>query len=199
MPPSEKTRCDWAGTNPLYVAYHDEEWGVPVTDDRALFEFLVLEGAQAGLSWLTILQRRDSYRRAFDGFDPERVARYTPARVRRLLADPGIIRNRAKVESAVANARAFLKVVEEHGSFSRFQWRFVNNAPVQARRKRMKDIPPTTPESEAFSRELKALGFRFVGPTIMYAHMQAVGMVNDHVLGCFRHAPVESLGRKFEP
>jgi DNA-3-methyladenine glycosylase I len=170
------------------VAYHDSEWGVPVHDDRTLFEFLVLEGAQAGLSWITVLRKRPAYRKAFAGFDPARVARFTPRKIASLLADPGIIRNRLKIESAVRNARAFLEVQEEFGSFDAYQWRFVDGRPKVNRRRRDGDVPPRTPVSDAFSRDLKQRGFSFVGSTIMYAHMQAVGMVNDHLVRCFRHA-----------
>ncbi len=181
-------RCPWCGDDPLYVAYHDLEWGVPVRDDRTLFEFLVLEGAQAGLSWITILRKRDGYRRAFAGFDPERVAGYGDADVARLLADPGIVRNRAKVLSAISNAQAFLKLAGRPGGFSQWIWSFVDGRPVQNAWRTMADVPASTPLSEAISRELRARGFRFVGPTIVYAHMQATGMVNDHLVGCFRHA-----------
>lgn len=191
--PSEKSRCAWAGTDPLYVAYHDTEWGVPVHDDRKLFEFLILEGAQAGLSWITILRKREGYRRAFAGFDPNAVARFDARKVKSLLADASIVRNRAKIDSAIGNARAFLKVQEEFGSFDAYQWRFVDGRPKQGARKAMKDVPATTPESDAFSKDLKKRGFRFVGSTIMYAHMQAVGMVNDHVATCFRARPVAKL------
>ena len=180
-------RCPWCGTDPLYVAYHDTEWGVPVHDDRLLFEFIVLEGAQAGLSWLTILKRRESYRAAFDRFDPAAVARYDEARIQALLQDPGIIRNRRKVESAVRNARAFLAIQEEHGSFDTWIWRFTEGRVLQNTWKELSDIPPATPLSEKMSRELVRRGFTFVGPTIWYAHMQATGMVNDHLLSCFRH------------
>jgi DNA-3-methyladenine glycosylase I len=180
------TRCGWHGDDPLYVAYHDHEWGVPLHDDRRLFEMVVLEGAQAGLSWRTILHRREGYRRAFDGFDPEKVARYRPARIEKLLADPGIIRNRAKVESAVTNARAFLAVREEVGSFDRYLWELAGGAPRINRFRTLAEIPPQTPVSVAMSRDLKRRGFRFVGPTICYALMQSVGMVNDHLTGCFR-------------
>jgi DNA-3-methyladenine glycosylase I len=190
------TRCGWSGTDPLYVRYHDEEWGVPVDDDRTLFEFLILEGAQAGLSWITILRKRDAYRDAFDGFDPARVARFDGRRVSRLLRNPGIVRNRLKIQSAVANARAFLRVQEEFGSFAAYQWRFVDGSPRQNRRRTLRDIPARTEESDAFSQDLKRRGFGFVGSTIVYAHMQAVGMVNDHVLGCFRHPEVTRLGRR---
>jgi DNA-3-methyladenine glycosylase I len=180
------TRCGWHGDDPLSVAYHDHEWGVPLHDDRRLFEMVVLEGAQAGLSWRTILHRREGYRRAFDGFDPEKVARYRPARIEKLLADPGIIRNRAKVESAVTNARAFLAVREEAGSFDRYLWELAGGEPRINRFRALAEIPPQTPVSVAMSRDLKRRGFRFVGPTICYALMQSVGMVNDHLTGCFR-------------
>jgi DNA-3-methyladenine glycosylase I len=187
-------RCAWAGaTDQLYIAYHDREWGVPVHDDRILFEFLVLEGAQAGLAWSTILRKRDNYRRAFDGFDPEKVARYDRRRIARLLKDPGIVRNRLKVESAVRNAGAFLEVQEEFGSFDAYQWRFVDGRPRQNRWRSLRQIPPRTAQSDAMSKDLKARGFSFVGSTIVYAHMQAVGMVNDHVVSCFRHAEVAGL------
>jgi DNA-3-methyladenine glycosylase I len=186
-------RCPWCGTDPLYVAYHDREWGVPVHDDRVLFEFLVLEGAQAGLSWSTILKKREHYRRVFDGFDPERVARYTRARIAQLLRDPGIVRNRLKVESAVSNARAFRAVQEQFGSFDAYQWRFVDGRPRQNRWRRLRQIPPTTRQSDLFSKDLRQRGFRFVGSTIVYAHMQAVGMVNDHLVSCFRHVEVAAL------
>lgn len=191
----EPKRCGWEGTDPLYVAYHDAEWGVPVHDDRLLFEFLILEGAQAGLSWLTILRKRDNYRRAFAGFDPERVARFDRRKIERLLADPGIVRNRLKVESAVSNARAFLAVQEEFGSFDAYQWRFVDGRPVRNRFRTLAEIPPRTAVSDAFSKDLGKRGFRFVGSTIVYAHMQAVGMVNDHLVGCFRHRQLARPGR----
>jgi DNA-3-methyladenine glycosylase I len=178
-------RCAWART-PLGIAYHDAEWGVPVHDDRVLFEFLTLEGAQAGLSWETILARRESYRRAFAGFDPARVARFTPARVARLLLDPGIVRHRLKIESTVTNARAFLAVQREFGSFDAYVWRFVGGAPRVNRPRAPKDIPTRTPQSDALSQDLKTRGFRFVGTTIGYAFMQAVGMVDDHTADCFR-------------
>lgn len=182
-----RARCGWCGTDPLYVDYHDREWGVPVHDDRTLFEFLVLEGAQAGLSWITILRKREAYRRAFDGFDVARVAGYGAKKKTALLGDAGIVRNRLKIESAVKNARAFLNVVEEFGSFDRYQWRFVDGKPVVNRFKAMKDVPPRTDVSDAMSKDLKKRGFSFVGSTIVYAHMQAVGMVNDHLVSCFRH------------
>ncbi len=186
--PAPKRRCPWART-PLSIAYHDAEWGVPVHDDRVLFEFLVLEGAQAGLSWETILRKRDAYRAAFAAFDPDVVARFTPARVNRLLADPGIVRNRLKVESAVGNARALLAVRDEHGSFDAYLWRFVDGAPIVNRRRSLREVPPRTERSDALSRDLKRRGFRFVGSTICYAFMQAVGLVNDHLVTCFRYRP----------
>jgi DNA-3-methyladenine glycosylase I len=181
------TRCPWAGMDALYVRYHDEEWGVPVHDDRTLFEFLVLEGAQAGLSWITVLRKRPAYRRAFARFDPRKVAGFHAKDVARLLGDAGIVRNRLKIESAIRNAKAFLAVQEEFGSFDAYQWRFVGGAPKVNRRRSLKEIPPTTPESDAMSRDLKKRGFNFVGSTIVYAHMQAVGMVDDHLVSCFRH------------
>ena len=180
-----KRRCGWVSEEPLYIRYHDEEWGRPVHDDRKLFEFLVLEGAQAGLSWWTVLRKREAYRKAFDRFDPERVARYGAARVAALLRDPGIIRNRAKVASAVENAKAFLEVQREHGSFDAFAWSFVGGKPIRRRPRSLRDVPPTTPESDAFSKALRERGFRFVGSTICYAFMQACGLVDDHVQGCF--------------
>ena len=189
----ETSRCDWAGSDPLYITYHDTEWGVPLHDDRLLFEFLVLEGAQAGLSWLTILRKRDNYRRAFADFVPEKVARFDQRKIVRLLADAGIVRNRQKIEAAIANARAYLKVQEEFGSFDAYSWRFVEGKPIRNRWRRMTEIPAKTEESEVMSRDLVQRGFRFVGPTICYAHMQATGMVNDHLLGCFRHAQVAAL------
>ena len=183
-----RKRCGWASlADPAYRRYHDEEWGVPVHDDRVIFEFLVLEGAQAGLSWGTILRKRENFRRAFSEFDPKKVARFDGRKVNSLLKDPGIIRNRLKVESAVQNARAFLSVQDEFGSFDSFVWRFVGGRSKMNRWKTMKEIPAKTPESEAMSRDLLARGFRFVGPTICYAHMQATGMVNDHVSSCFRY------------
>jgi DNA-3-methyladenine glycosylase I len=178
------------------VAYHDTEWGVPVYDDRTLFEFLVLEGAQAGLSWITILRKRDAYRKAFAGFDPEKVARFNEKKIEALMQDAGIVRNRLKIESAVKNARAFLKLQEERGSFSDYQWQFVDGKPLQNRWATMKQIPARTPISDAFSKDLKKRGFTFVGSTIIYAHMQAVGMVNDHIDDCFRQTPVSKLGKK---
>ena len=181
-------RCEWAGTEPLYVAYHDEEWGVPAHDDRRLFEMLILEGAQAGLSWSTILNKRQNYRRVFENFEPEIVAGYDDAKVEVLLADPGIVRNRLKVESAVRNAQAFLDVQAEFGSFNVYIWKFVNGVPIVNAWKALDEIPAKTPESEAMSKDLKKRGFNFVGATICYAYMQSVGMVNDHVVDCFRYA-----------
>lgn len=186
-------RCPWART-PLSIAYHDQEWGVPLHDENRLFEFLILEGAQAGLSWETILKKRENYRLAFDGFDPVRVAKYGKARIQGLLSNSGIVRNRLKIESAIQNARSFLALQEQVGSFDQFLWGFVDGSPLQPRRRTLKEIPSQTPESEALSRELKRRGFRFVGPTICYALMQAVGMVNDHLLGCFRYLDLR-LGR----
>lgn len=179
-------RCSWSGNDPLYQAYHDQEWGVPVYDDRRLFEFLLLEGAQAGLSWLTILRKRLGYRAAFAEFDPEAVARFDLAKTAELLANPAIVRNRLKVAAAITNARAFLAVQEEFGSFAAYQWRFVDGQPLQNSWKNLKEIPVSTPVSDALSRDLKQRGFRFVGSTICYSHMQAVGMVNDHTVDCFR-------------
>ena len=186
-----RIRCPWSGTDPVYVTYHDEEWGVPLHDDRRLFEMLVLEGAQAGLSWLTILKRREGYRRAFDRFDPRKVARYGAGDVARLLADDGVIRNRLKIRSAVTNARAFLKVQEDFGSFDRYVWRFVDGRPVQNAWATLEELPARTALSDAMSKDLKARGFSFVGSTICYAHMQATGMVNDHLVDCFRHRAVQ--------
>jgi DNA-3-methyladenine glycosylase I len=180
-----KARCGWART-PLSIAYHDAEWGVPVHDDTVLFEFITLEGAQAGLSWETILNKREAYRKAFAGFDPARVARFTPARVARLLENPGIVRNRLKVEAAVRNAKAFLAVQREFGSFDAYLWPFVGGSPIVNRRRKTEEIPARTAESDALSKDLKARGFRFAGSTICYAFMQAVGMVDDHTLDCFR-------------
>jgi DNA-3-methyladenine glycosylase I len=187
------TRCSWCGDDPLYVAYHDEEWGVPVFDDRTLFEFLILEGAQAGLSWSTILKKREGYRAAFDRFDPQVVARYDERKTAELLADAGIVRNRLKVGSAVSNAQAFLAVQEEHGSFSDFIWGFVDGTPIQNQWPTLADIPAKTPLAETISKDLKKRGFRFVGPTIVYAHMQATGMVNDHLVDCFRYREIAAM------
>lgn len=190
MGDDRRKRCPWCGTEPFYVRYHDEEWGVPLHDDRKLFEFLVLEGAQAGLSWATILRKRAAYRRAFDRFDPRKVARYGAREVRRLLGDAGIVRNRLKVESAITNARAFLRVQEEFGSFDAYIWRFVDGRPIRNRRRTPAELPARTPLSDAVSKDLRQRGFRFVGSTIVYAHLQATGMVNDHLVGCFRYREV---------
>jgi DNA-3-methyladenine glycosylase I len=187
-------RCFWA-RDPLDVVYHDHEWGVPVRDDRRLFEFLLLEGAQAGLSWITILKKRDAYRRAFADFDPARVARFGARDARRLLGDPGIVRNRAKIEAAIGNARAFLAVVEQHGSFARYVWDFVGGRALQGHRRSRRDVPAETELSRALSKDLQRRGFRFVGPTICYAFMQAVGLVNDHTRDCFRYRAVVRLGQ----
>ena len=183
-------RCAWAGSDPLYVTYHDEEWGVPAHDDRHLFEMLILEGAQAGLSWITILRKREAYRKAFAGFDPAKVAKFDARKIERLMQDEGIVRNRLKIEGAVRNARAFLDVRREFGSFDRYIWQFIGGVPKQNARKSMKDVPPTTPESDAMSKDLKKRGFTFVGSTICYAFMQATGMVNDHTVDCFRYRSV---------
>ncbi len=186
-------RCAWVTDDPRYIAYHDEEWGVPLHDDQRLFEFLVLEGAQAGLSWLTILKKRSNYRLALDGFDPARVARYDQARMRKLMQNPGIVRNRQKLEAAVTNAQAFLAVQEAYGSFDRYIWQFVDGRPRQNRWRSIAEVPAATPISEAMSSDLKKRGFKFVGPVICYALMQAVGLVNDHTVDCFRHAEVGRL------
>lgn len=189
-----KTRCGWVNPkDPMMVDYHDHEWGVPVHDDRRHFEFLVLEGAQAGLSWATILKRREGYRRAFSDFDAEKVSRYSQQRIEKLLIDPSIIRNRQKIESTVRNARAFLAVCEEFGSFDFYCWRFVDGRPIINHRKTTKDIPATSVKSDLFSKDLKKRGFGFVGSTIIYAHMQAVGMVNDHLESCFRYCEVQRV------
>lgn len=190
------TRCRWAeGVGPDYLAYHDEEWGVPVWDDRTQFEFLILEGAQAGLSWSTILNKRAGYRKQFAEFDPEKVARFTNGRIEKILLDPGVVRNRLKVESAVSNAKAFLAVQEEFDSFCNYIWGFIDGQPIQNRVEKDSDVPATSPVSDAISKDLKARGFKFVGSTIMYAHMQATGMVNDHVVSCFRYKPCAALAR----
>ena len=189
-------RCKWAeGTSLDYIEYHDTEWGVPARDDRTQFEFLILEGAQAGLSWSTILNKRDGYRRLFADFDPQKVARFTKRRVEKILTDPAIVRNRLKVESAVTNAKAFLEVQKEFGTFSDYIWDFVGGKPIQNRFRKDSDIPATSPESDALSKDLKKRGFKFVGSTIVYAHMQATGMVNDHVTGCFRYQPCKALAK----
>jgi len=187
----EVTRCGWAGSDPIYVRYHDREWGVPRRTDRKLFEMLILEGAQAGLSWITILKKRPRYREVFERFDPKLVAAFDEKRIQTLLQDPGIVRNRAKVRSAVGNAQAFLEIRQEFGTFSRYLWAFVDGKPIVNRHKSMSDVPAETEISQQLSRDLKRRGMRFVGPTIMYAFMQSVGMVNDHLLGCFRHREIE--------
>ncbi len=188
----ERCRCGWAKGD-LYIQYHDEEWGVPVYDDRLLFEFLILEGAQAGLSWITVLKKREAYREAFDNFDAEKVARYTERKQAKLLENPGIIRNRLKIAAAIKNAQQFLKVQEEFGSFHRYLWRFVGGKSIQNHFKELKEVPARTAESDAMSKDLKKRGFSFIGTTICYAHMQATGMVNDHLVTCFRHQEVARL------
>ena len=185
--PDGKHRCPWPGQDPFYVAYHDEEWGVPEYDDRALYEKLVLDGFQAGLSWITILRKRENFRKAFDGFEPAKIARYTPKKIERLMQDAGIVRNRLKIEGTVASARAFLDVMEKGPGFSALLWDFVGGAPKVNRFKSVKRVPAETPVSKAMSKELAARGFKFVGPTIVYAFMQATGMVNDHLVDCYRH------------
>jgi len=190
-----RIRCPWAGDDPLYVDYHDTEWGVPLHDDRRLFEFLVLEGAQAGLSWLTILRKRENYRQVFDGFDPARIAEFGSEKIERLMANAGIVRNRLKVVSAVRNARAFLDIQREFGSFDAYVWRFVEGKPKINRWRSLPEVPAETTESRAFSQDLIRRGFTFVGPTICYAFMQAVGMVNDHLAACFRHREISSVSR----
>lgn len=191
MMKKNKTRCGWSGTDPLYTLYHDREWGVPVRNDRKLFEMLILEGAQAGLSWITILRKRGGYRKAFDDFDARKIAAYDARKVRKLLKNNGIVRNKLKIRATVTNARAFLRVQQEFGSFNTYLWRFVGGKPKQNRWKTLQDIPPRTAESDAMSKDLKKRGFTFVGSTICYAFMQATGMVNDHVVGCFRHQEVK--------
>jgi DNA-3-methyladenine glycosylase I len=190
-----RCRCGWCGTDPLYQAYHDTEWGVPEWDDRALFEKLILDGFQAGLSWITILRKRENFRRAFDGFQPEKIARYTPKKLESLMQDTGIVRNRAKIEGAVANARGWLKIMEEEGSFADYLWNYVDGRPKQNSWASLKQVPAETRESQAISKDLRKRGFTFVGPTIVYAFMQAVGMVNDHTIDCFRHKQVMTLKR----
>jgi DNA-3-methyladenine glycosylase I len=190
----EPKRCTWVKADDVLMReYHDREWGVPAHDDRTHFEFLVLEAAQAGLSWSTVLKKREGYRRAFSDFDPEKVARYSAPRMEKLVANPAIIRNRQKIAAAVTNARAFLAVQKEFGSFDAYCWQFVDGRPLQNRRQADREIPATTPESDAFSRDLKSRGFSFVGSTVIYAHMQAVGMVNDHLIDCFRYRDVRRL------
>jgi DNA-3-methyladenine glycosylase I len=191
-------RCGWGEADPLNLAYHDAEWGVPITDDRALFELLCLEGAQAGLAWVTILRKRDGYRRAFEGFEPGRLAGWGDAEIERLLADAGIVRNRAKVRSVLANARALLALTDEGGTFAAHCWSFVGGRPIQNRWSAMGQVPAETDASRALSRDLRKRGFSFVGPTIVYAFMQSAGLVNDHLVGCFRHAEVADLGRSVQ-
>ncbi|MDG2325501.1 MAG: DNA-3-methyladenine glycosylase I [Halioglobus sp.] len=191
-----KTRCTWCGTDPLYMQYHDEEWGVPVWDDQTLFEFLILEGAQAGLSWITVLKKREAYRNLFDNFNANKVARYTDNKLEKLLLNPAIIRNRLKVFGARKNAIAFLEVQAEKGSFANYIWDFVDGTPMQNQWKSMSQVPATTDISDALSKDMKKRGFTFVGSTIMYAHMQATGMVNDHTGDCFRHRECKSLSTK---
>ncbi len=191
----EAVRCEWCGSDPLYVAYHDREWGVPSHDDAHLFEMLILEGQQAGLSWITILKKRENFREALDGFDPERIARFTPARIEKLMGNAGIIRNRLKLNAAVKNARAFLAAQEAFDGFDRYLWSFVDGRPIQHGFKSMKELPATSPESDAMSRALKQRGFTFVGSTICYALMQSVGMANDHLVDCHRYAAICSLGQ----
>lgn len=190
---NDKPRCAWCLGDPLYLAYHDLEWGVPLHDDRGLFEFLVLETFQAGLSWLTILKKRDNFRRAFAGFDPQRVARFDERDRRRLLADAGIVRNRLKVDAAIANARVFLEVQAAHGSFDRWIWSFTDGRPIVNRWRELREMPAQTPLAATISREMRRLGFRFAGPVVVYSHMQATGMVNDHLMSCYRHAEIRRL------
>ncbi|MBI5814164.1 MAG: DNA-3-methyladenine glycosylase I [Nitrospinae bacterium] len=192
-------RCPWPGDNRLMIEYHDNEWGVPVHDDRKHFEFLVLEGAQAGLSWLTILKRREGYRRAFADFDPEKVARFTAGKIKKLLDDPGIIRNKLKVAAAVGNAKCFLAVQKEFGSFNAYCWRFTGGRPIVNRWRSLGELPARTKESDAFSADLKKRGFKFVGSTIIYAHMQAAGMVNDHIITCRRHGELAAMAQNSFP
>lgn len=189
-------RCTWCGDDPLYVDYHDKEWGVPVWDDDTLFEFLILEGAQAGLSWITILRKREGYRKLFSNFDANKIAKYRDSKLDKLLTDPAIIRNRLKVYGARKNARAFLEVQAEKGSFANYIWDFVDGSPIQNRRKSMSEVPATTPLSDTISKDMKKRGFTFVGSTIIYAHMQATGMVNDHTTDCFRHRECKKLAKR---
>ena len=188
-----KSRCEWGTVSQLYIDYHDNEWGVPVHDDRMLFEFLVLEGAQAGLSWETVLKKRENYRKAFSDFDPMKVSRYGDKKIETLLGNKGIIRNRLKIASAINNAKRFLEVQKEFGTFDAYIWQFVNGKPITNRFKSIQELPATTKESDVMSKDLKKRGFTFVGPTICYAHMQATGMVNDHVVGCFRYKEIKGI------
>ncbi len=192
----EPARCPWCATDPLYIDYHDREWGVPVHDDKKMFEFLTLEAAQAGLSWLTVLKKREGYRKAFADFDAEKVARFSEAKKAKLLENPGIVRNRLKVNAAVNNAKHFLDVAEKHGSFCAFLWSFVDGRPIDNKLRKVEDYVATSKESDAISKELKRLGFKFVGSTIIYAHMQAAGLVNDHLVSCFRHGEVNKLAKQ---
>lgn len=192
----DKHRCEWVGSEQIYIDYHDQEWGVPVYDDQKLFEFLILEGAQAGLSWLTILKRREGYRKAFANFDPQKVAKFNEDDIAKLLQNPGIIRNKLKIRSAVNNAQKFLEIQKEFGSFSSYQWQFVQNKPIQNKWAKVSQIPAVSEQAEQFSKDLKRRGFNFVGPTIIYAHMQAVGMVNDHTADCFRYSQVQQMALK---
>jgi DNA-3-methyladenine glycosylase I len=191
-----KNRCPWCGDSKIYVEYHDQEWGVPVHEDQALFEKLILDGAQAGLSWLTILKKRDGYRRGFNGFDAEKIAAYSQSDIKRLLADPGIVRNRLKIESTIKNARGYLDIRDEFGSFDSFIWRYVDYKTLQNSRKSLNELPATSSESDMMSRDLKKRGFNFVGSTICYAYMQAVGMVNDHLVSCFRYNDIRRMSRR---
>ncbi len=196
MSKSQKCRCSWCGDDPLYCEYHDSEWGVPLFDERKLFEFLVLEAAQAGLSWITVLRKRENYRQAFNNFDPEKIARYTPAKIEKLMQNEGIIRNRLKIESAIKNAQALLAMKKNGESFSEFVWSFVNHKPIQNKLRGMQDAVASTPESDAMSKALKKKGFNFVGTTICYAYMQACGMVNDHFIDCYRRKECAALAKK---
>jgi DNA-3-methyladenine glycosylase I len=191
-----KIRCGWANSDPLYTAYHDVEWGVPLHNDRKLFEMLLLEGAQAGLSWITILRKRENYRRAFDQFDPKKIVNYDMRKIKSLLSNEGIVRNKLKVEAAVENAKGFLRIQKEFGTFDKYIWQFVNDVPIQNAWKNLKHVPALTAESTAMSKDLKRRGFNFVGPTICYAFMQATGIVNDHITGCFRHIEIRNLTRR---
>lgn len=188
---NKNNRCPWAGDSQIYIDYHDHEWGRPEHDDRKLFEMLILEGAQAGLSWITVLKKRDAYRKAFDLFDPEKIALYDELKIQELVNNPGIIRNRLKIQSTIINAKAFLEVVKKHGSFNQFIWTYVNNKPIVGNWKRIEDAPTTTPLSDQISKDLKKLGFKFIGSTIIYSFMQAIGMVNDHLTDCFIYEQIE--------
>lgn len=190
MAATQKERCPWCLKTDTYIHYHDTEWGIPVHDDRVHFEFLILEGAQAGLSWLTILNKREGYRKNFADFDPVKVARFTPARIEKMLLDPGIVRNRLKVQAAVSNARCFMAIQKEFGSFDRYVWKFVNNRPIVNAWQSLREVPPVSPESDALSKDLIRRGFRFVGSTVIYAHMQACGLINDHLISCFRYKEI---------